>query len=410
MGVSQFARGIAESPTMALNERARVLREQGESIVHLGIGEPQNAAPKAAVDATAARLAGGKIKYTPTTGVPSFKNAIIRYTETNYGRTISPKNVIVCSGAKQAIFNALWTILDPGDEVILLAPYWVSYPEMVKMCRAVPVIVAPPAGSLTPAVADIVRAVTPRTRAIIVNSPNNPSGMVYSREMIGALVAFCEDRGIHAIMDDIYHKLVYDGVAAPSCYDFTTRETNASSLIVVNGIAKTYGMTGYRIGWAIASEDIIGAMGTLQSQTTSCTSSLCQAGAEGALLGPQDEVESLRLSMEKNRDLIVAELGKVPGVKVVKPAGTFYCLPDFSGCFRDGIARDSHEMSLFLLSKARVITVPGKDFGLEGHLRLSYAGSTADVVEGMKRIRWALDPATAKDIHIGDKTVTRDWL
>jgi aspartate aminotransferase len=272
------------------------------------------------------------------------------------------------------------------------------------------VVVAPPAGSLTPAVADIVRAVTPRTRAVIVNSPNNPSGMVFSREMIGALVAFCEDRGIHAIMDDIYHKLVYDGVAAPSCYDFTTRETNASSLIVVNGIAKTYGMTGFRIGWAIASEEIIGAMATLQSQTTSCTSSLCQAGAEGALLGPQDDVESLRLCMERNRDLIVAEVGKVPGVKVVKPLGTFYCLPDFSGCFRDGIARGSFDLSMFLLAKARVITVPGKDFGLEGHLRLSYAGSAADVVEGMKRIRWALDPATAKDIQIGDKTVTRDWL
>ncbi len=410
MGVSQFARGISESPTMALNERARVLREQGESIVHLGIGEPQNAAPKTAVDAASATLAAGKIKYTPTTGVPSFKKAIIRYTETNYGRTVSPKNVIVCSGAKQAIFNALWTILDPGDEVILLAPYWVSYPEMVKMCRAVPVVVTPRPGSLTPEVDEIVKAVTPRTRAIIVNSPNNPSGMVFTREMIGALVQFCEERGIHAIMDDIYHKLVFDGVTAPSCYEFTTRETNASSLIVVNGIAKTYGMTGFRIGWAIASEEIVGAMGTLQSQTTSCTSSLCQAGAEGALLGPQDEVESLRRCMEKNRDLIVAELGTIAGVKVVKPSGTFYCLPDFSGCYRDGIGHGSHDLAMFLLSKARVVTVPGKDFGLEGHLRLSYAGSTADVVEGMKRVRWALDPAAPKEIQIGDKTVTRNWL
>ncbi len=410
MGVSQFARGISESPTMALNERARVLREQGESVVHLGIGEPQNPAPKAAVDAAAAQLAGGKIKYTPTTGVPSFKKAIIHYTEANYGRTVSPRNVIVCSGAKQAIFNALWTILDPGDEVILLAPYWVSYPEMVKMCRAVPVVVTPRAGTLTPSFDDIARAVTPRTRAIIVNSPNNPSGMVFSRDLVGALVGLCEDRGIHAIMDDIYHKLVFDGVAAPSCFEFTTRETNASSLIVVNGIAKTYGMTGFRIGWAIASEEIIAAMGTLQSQTTSCTSSLCQAGAEGAMMGPQDGVESLRQSMEKNRDLIVAELGTVPGVKVVKPWGTFYCLPDFSGCFREGIARGSFELSMFLLSKARVITVPGKDFGLEGYLRLSYAGSAADVVEGMKRIRWALDPSTPKEIQIGDKTVVRDWL
>jgi aspartate aminotransferase len=410
MGVSQFAKGISESPTMALNERARVLREQGESIVHLGIGEPQNRAPQAAVDAAAAALAGGKIKYTPTTGVPSFKKAIIHYTERNYGRTVGPKNVIVCSGAKQAIFNALWTILDPGDQVILLAPYWVSYPEMVKMCRAVPVVVTPRAGSLTPSFDDIAGAVTPKTRAIIVNSPNNPSGMVFSRDLVGQLVGLCEERGIHAIMDDIYHKLVFDGVTAPSCYQFTARETSASSLIVVNGIAKTYGMTGFRIGWAIANEAIIAAMGTLQSQTTSCTSSLCQAGAEGALMGPQDEVESLRQCMEKNRDLICAELATIPGVTIARPAGTFYCLPDFSGCFRPGIGGGSHELAMFLLSKARVVTVPGKDFGLEGHLRLSYAGSAADVAEGMKRIRWALDPSAPKEIRIGEKTVVRDWL
>lgn len=410
MGVSQFARGISESPTMALNEKARVLREQGESVVHLGIGEPQNKAPKAAIDTAASALAGGKIKYTPTTGTPSFKKAIIRYTEDNYGRSVSPANVIVCSGAKQAIFNALWAILDPGDEVILLAPYWVSYPEMVKMCRAVPVIVTPAKGSLTATFQQVERAVTPKTRAIIVNSPNNPSGMVFSREFLGALVGLCEGRGIHAIMDDIYHKLVFDGVKAPSCYEFSTRETDASGLIVINGIAKTYGMTGFRIGWAVASRDVVTAMATLQSQTTSCTSSLCQAAAEGAMLGPQDEVEGLRQCMERNRDLILAELAKVPGVSVTKPSGTFYCLPDFSGCMRNGVARDSHELAMFLLSKARVVTVPGKDFGLEGHLRLSYAGNAADVAEGMRRIRWALDPSTPPAIEIGDKSVVRDWL
>jgi aspartate aminotransferase len=410
MGVSQFARSIAESPTMALNEQARVLREQGESIVHLGIGEPQNKAPRAAIETAGAALAGGRIKYTPTTGIPSFKKAIVHYTERNYGRTVSPKNIIVCSGAKQAIFNALWTILDPGDEVILIAPYWVSYPEMVKMCRAVPVVVTPAEGTLTPSFEQIRRAATPRTRAIIVNSPNNPSGMVFSRELVGALVGFCEERGIHAIMDDIYHKLVFDGVTAPSCYDFTSRDTDTSSLIVVNGIAKTYGMTGFRIGWAVASPEIVAAMATLQSQTTSCTSSLCQLAAEGAMLGPQDEVEVLRTCMEHNRDVIVAELAKVPGVTVHTPSGTFYCLPDFRACLKPGIAGDSFELSMFLLSKARVVTVPGRDFGLEGYLRLSYAGSTADAIEGVARIRWALDPTAPKEIRIGEKTVVRDWL
>jgi aspartate aminotransferase len=410
MGVSEFARGISESPTMALNEQARLLREQGESVVHLGIGEPQNRAPQAAIDKAAEALAAGKIKYTPTGGIPSFKNAIIRYTGQNYGRTVGPRNVIVCSGAKQAIFNALWAVLDPGDEVVLLAPYWVSYPEMVRMCRAVPVVVGPEPGTLTPAFAAVQRAVTSRTRAILVNSPNNPSGMVYDRELLAALVQFCEDRGIYAVMDDIYHKLVFDGRTAPSCYDFARPDTDASTVIVINGVAKTWGMTGFRVGWAIASRDVVAAMATLQSQTTSCTSSLCQLAAEGAMTGPQDGVESLRQCMEHNRDVIVGELAHVPGTTVVKPSGTFYCLPDFTGALRPGLAANSHELSMFLLAKARVITVPGKDFGLEGHLRLSYAGTTPDVVEGMRRIRWALDPSTPAEIQLGAKTVVRDWL
>ncbi len=410
MGVSEFARGISESPTMALNEQARVLREQGESVVHLGIGEPQNRAPQAALDRASAALANGKIKYTPTSGIPSFKKAIIQYTEENYGRTVSPKNIIVTSGAKQAIFNALFTILDAGDEVIILAPYWVSYPEMVKMCRAVPVVVTPPAGSLEPSVGQIQAAVTPRTRAIIINSPNNPSGMVFSREFVGALVEFCEDRGIHAIMDDIYHKLVFDGVTAPSCYDFAKKDTDASNVIVINGIAKTYGMTGFRIGWAIANREIVSSMATMQSQTTSCVSSLCQVAAEGAMLASQDDVEALRKCMEHNRNVIMQELAKLPGVRVIKPQGTFYCLPDFSACLSPTTATDSFALSMFLLAKARVVTIPGKDFGLEGYLRLSYAGSAADAVEGVTRIRWALDPSTPREIRIGEKMVVRDWL
>jgi aspartate aminotransferase len=410
MGVSQFARGISGSPTMALNEQARLLREQGESIVHLGIGEPQNRAPQAAIDTAAEALGTGRIKYTPTSGMPSFKKAVLHYTEQNYGRAVAPHNVVVTSGAKQAIFNALFAILDAGDEVVLLAPYWVSYPEMVRMCRAVPVIVTPDPGSLTPSFDRIRQAVTPRTRAIVVNSPNNPSGMVYSRDLVGALVEFCEARGIHAIMDDIYHKLVFDGVTAPSCYDFAAKDTDKSSVIVINGVAKTYGMTGFRVGWAIAPKEVASAMSTIQSQTTSCTSNLGQLASQGAMLGPQDEVESLRACMQHNRDVIVEGLGHVPGVTIVKPQGTFYCLPDFSGCLKAGVARDSFELSMFLLSKARVVTVPGRDFGLEGYLRLSYAGSTADVVEGVKRIRWALDPSAPREIAIGAKTVGREWL
>jgi aspartate aminotransferase len=410
MGVSQFARSIAESPTMALNEQARLLREQGESVVHLGIGEPQNRAPQAAIDMASEALAGGKIKYTPSSGIPSFKKAVAQYTEQNYGRAVAPRNIVVSSGAKQAIFNALFAILDPGDEVVLLAPFWVSYPEMVRMCRGIPVIVRPQAGCLVPSFEQIERVVTPRTRAIIVNSPNNPSGMVYPPDLVGALVRMCEDRGIHAIMDDIYHKLVFDGVTAPSCYEFSSKDTDSSSIIVINGVAKTWGMTGFRVGWAIANAEVAAAMGRIQSQTTSCTSNLGQLAAQGAMLGPQDGVETLRSCMQGNRDRIVEGLRSVPGVRVIPPQGTFYCLPDFSACMRPGLAPDSHGLSMFLLSKARVVTVPGKDFGLEGYLRLSYAGSADDVTEGIRRIRWALDPSTPAEIQIGDKTVVRDWL
>ena len=218
--------------------------------------------------------------------------------------------------------------------------------------------------------------------------------MVFSRDLVGGLVRFCEDRGIHAIMDDIYHKLVFDGVAAPSCYEFTRKGLDESSVIVINGIAKTYGMTGFRIGWAIASRDVVSSMATMQSQTTSCVSSLCQVAAEGAMLGPQDEVEALRKCMEHNRNVIVEELAKLPGLRSIKPQGTFYCLPDFSAYLSPRTATDSFGLSTFLLSKARVVTIPGKDFGLEGYLRLSYAGSTADVVEGVDA-----DPLGARPLH-----------
>jgi aspartate aminotransferase len=410
MSVGQLARAIAESPTMKLNEEARLLRERGESVIHLGIGEPKNKTPQTAAEAVAAKLAGGDIKYTPTSGIPSLKKAISRYTEENYGRMVAPHNVIVTDGAKQAIFNALYSLLDPGQEVILLAPYWVSYPEMVKMLSGVPVIVTPGDGTFHPRMADIERAVTDRTRAIIVNSPNNPSGVVFSEEFIAALVDFCERRSIYAIMDDIYHKLVFDGCRAPSCYRFTTRDTDSSHLIVINGVAKTYGMTGFRIGWAVGSREIVKVMGNVQSQTTSCSSVLTQAGAEGALTGPQDVVESLRAFIQNNRDVAMRELGKLPSVKVTRPSGTFYCLPDFRAVLDGSIAKDSLELSSFLLAKARVVTVPGKEFGIEGHLRLSYAGSTEDVVEGIRRIRWALDPRAPREIVFGGKTYARDWL
>ena len=405
MAVSHLARAIRESATLALNERAALLAAQGQAVIHLGGGEPKNKVPLSAIVSSSARLTGGDVKYVPTDGTPALKQAIIRYTEENYGRVVAPDNVIVSSGAKQAIYNTLLTLVDPQDEVVILAPYWVSYPEMVRMVYGHPVIVTPEDGSFVPRLEEVAEAFSSYTKALIVNSPNNPSGAVYPDELIAGLVALCEERGVHLIMDDIYHRLVFDGVRPPSAYAYTDLDVDESPVIVVNGVSKLYGMTGFRVGWTIAPRELVEVMKNVQAQTTSCPAAISMAAAEGALTGVQSTVENLRLGIQNHRDVMLQELRAFEGVHVTKPLGTFYCLPDFSA-----FSRDSEELSRFLLDKALVVTVPGKEFGAEGHLRLSYCGSTKDVTEGVRRIRWALDPTAPNDIYIGDRRLVRDWL
>jgi len=410
MSISQLARSIAESPTFALNEAARILRERGEPVINMSIGEPKNKAPITAILSSAAKLASGDIKYTPPDGTPSLKKAIIRYMEENYDRMVAPENVIVSAGAKQSIYNVLFTILNPQDEVIILAPYWVSYPEMVKMCYGIPVIVTPEDGSFHPRMEDIELAVSSYTKAIIVNSPNNPSGCVFSAEFIAQIVEFCERKKIYLIMDDIYHKLVFDGVKAAPAYRFTQKDIESTMVIVVNGVSKLYGMTGFRIGWVVANRKLVEVMTNVQGQTTSCTSEVLQAAAEGALTGMQSIVESLRLTIENNRNVIMQELCSFNGLRVIKPSGTFYVLPDFRAYCPSSLAKDSVELSRFLLKKTLVVTVPGKEFGMEGHLRLSFVGSVKDITTGIERLKWALDPQAPNEIYIGDRKLVRDWL
>jgi aspartate aminotransferase len=405
MNISQLARSIAPSPTLALNEEARILRERGEPVINMSIGEPKNKAPIGALLSSAAKLNAGEVKYTPADGIPSLKKAIIRYTEENYDRLVAPENVIVSAGAKQSLFNILFSILDPQDEVIILAPYWVSYPEMVRMCNARPVIVSPLDGSFHPRMQDIEQATSSYTRAIIVNSPNNPSGAVFPNEFIAQIVDFCERKQIYLIMDDIYHKLIFDNRQWTPAWQYTRADIESTNIIVVNGVAKLYGMTGFRIGWAIANRKLVEVMTNVQAQTTSCTSVVLQAAAEGALNGMQNVVEGLRLTFQNNRDVLMQELKSFNGVRVIKPEGTFYALPDFRA-----YTNNSVELARFLLRKTMVVTVPGKEFGLEGHLRLSYAGSVKDITTAVERIKWALDPNSPNELYIGDRKLVRDWL
>ena len=405
MKLSKLATEISESPTFALNEEARLLRERGEAVINLGIGEPKNKTPIAAVLASGAKLTSGEVKYCPPDGMPSMKKAVVRYTEENYNRLVSPENVIITNGAKQSLFNIFYSILNPQDEVIVLAPYWVSYNEMIKMCLGIPVVVTPEDGTFTPAFEEIERAVTSSTRAIIVNSPNNPSGAIYPPELIEKIVFMCEQKGIYMICDDIYHKLTFDGNVAVPAYHFTKKDVENSHVIVVNGVAKLYGMTGFRIGWVVAPRPLIKVMTNVLAQTTSCVSPIGQAAAEGALNGLQSVVEALRLQIQNNRDIVLQEMKTFTGARLIRPQGTFYALLDlraFNG--------NSVELSKFLLKKVLVVTVPGKEFGMEGHIRISFAGSVKDVTEGITRIKWALDATSPNEIYIGDKKMTRDWM
>lgn len=405
MHISQLARSIPPSETLRLNDEAASLKARGEPVVHLGGGEPKNKAPITAVLSSAAKLTGGEVKYVPTDGMPSLKKAIIRYTDENYGWLVAPDNVIVSIGAKQALYNLLLAILDPQDEVIVLAPYWVSYPEMLRMVYAHPVIVRPENGTFAPRLSDIEDSIGSQTKAIIVNSPNNPSGVVYPESFIGPLVELCERQGIYLIMDDIYHKLVFEGKHAPSPYQYTENDIETTHVIVINGVSKLYGMTGFRIGWAIGNKALVEAMTNIQAQTTSCPPVVSQSAAEGALTGSQSLVENLRMTIENNRAVMLNELRTVADLKVIPPDGTFYCLPDFRA-----YSNDSLELAEFLLRKALVVTVPGEPFGMEGHLRLSYCGSAKDIKVGVERIRWALDPTAPNEIYIGDRRVVRDWM
>ncbi len=405
MKLSKLASGIGELPTFALNEEARLLRERGEPVIHFGIGEPKNKTPINAILSSAAKLTSGDVKYVPPDGTLALKKAIIHYTEENYDRMVAPENVIVTNGAKQSLFNILFSILNPQDEAIILTPYWVSYPEIIKMCNARPVIVTPEDGSFTPRFEDIERAVTSYTRAIIVNSPNNPSGVIYPPELIEKLVGFCESKGIFMICDDIYHKLVFDRKEAVPAYRYTKKDIEDSYVVVVNGVAKLYGMTGFRVGWVVAPRALVRVMTNVTVQTTSGVSPVSQAAAEGAINGLQSVVEALRLQIENNRNVLLQEMKSFSGVRLIPPDGTFYALPDLRA-----FNNSSVEIARFLLKKALVVTVPGKEFGIEGHIRISFSGTVKDITEGMARIRWALDPTSPNEIYIGDRKLIRDWL
>ena len=251
---------------------------------------------------------------------------------------------------------------------------------------------------------DIKQNVTSYTKAIIINSPNNPSGAVYPESFIAEIVRFCEEKSIYLIMDDIYQKLVYNGIKVANPFDFVTNFSDNSKLIIINGVSKAYAMTGFRIGWAIANKSLIAVMSNIQGHQTSGPSILLQKAAIGALTGVQSSTNALQTTLENNRKILIQRLNAFNGIHLLPPDGTFYTFADFSA-----YEKDSTKLSKFLLDKVRVLTMPGKEFGMDGFLRISFCGSIKDINEGIDRIKWALDPDSPNELYIGERKLVRDW-
>jgi len=402
MPFSKIANSIGASATLKLNAEAGRMRAAGQPVIHLGGGEPKSKAPQSAIEAGIEMLRSGEIRYTPASGTPAMKDAIINYTAKHYGRQVERANVIASAGAKQAIMVALMALVDPGDDVVFPVPYWVSYPEMVRLVGANPVAVYPADGSFQPTVQEMIDAIGPNTKAVLLNSPNNPSGRVFDRDFLVGLIEHCQQQGVVILMDDIYHRLVFAGRTSVPCYDCTDLSVDDACLVVLNGVSKVYAMTGFRIGWAVGPRDLIKVMSNIQSHQSGNPCSLSQHAAVAAIEGPQDSVRILGRELEKNRNVLVSLLREIPGLEVNIPEGTFYCFCNFSS-----FDEDSTRLAAFLLEKVQVVTVPGIEFGMEGYLRLSYCGDLDDVREGIRRIKWILDDAGSDELTVGDTVFTR---
>jgi len=390
--LSKRAQTIGDSPTLKINALARALKQAGKPLIHLGGGEPVFPAPLAAVDAIIEKARSRRIKYTPSSGTPELKAAVATYTEKYYGKKVTAENIIISAGAKQALFNFLLAAVEPGDEVIFPAPYWVSYPEMVKLAGGTPVVVRPSKGlQITPA--ELAAAVTDKTKAILLNSPNNPSGLIFDADFIRAAVQLAEQKNIFLLMDDIYHQLVFDGKTCPNPCAYST--PGSQNLVIVNGVSKVYGLTGLRIGRAVSeNRALIRAMGRMQAQSTSCNCDLSEAAATAALLGNQQCIADLCALLEQNRNTLLAELKQIPHVAVHTPQATFYCFADFSH-----YNANSAELAQFLLEKALVAVVPGSAFGMDGYLRISFCADKESIVQGVQRIKQALENLSGKETN-----------
>lgn len=391
---------IEPSPTLALTAKAAALKAEGKDIISFGAGEPDFDTPDHIKNAAKKALDMGKTKYTPVSGTPSLKEAIINKFSRDNNLQYEKKNIIVGVGGKQVIYNFFMAVINPGDEVIVPAPYWVSYVDIIRLAGGIPVVVKTSSGNnfmITPA--ELKSAITPKTRVFILNSPSNPTGSAYNKKEIETLSEILVKHKILIFSDDIYEKIIYDD------FEFVNPAMLSNEIkeytFIANGVSKAYSMTGWRIGYGAGNEEIIKNMDTMQSQSTSNPTSIAQAGAEEALNGDQECIKTMVKAFDNRRKLIVAGLNEIPGFHCVMPQGAFYAFPYIDDIYRTpgfkSLAAKSQETSkskIFcnhLLEKYNVAAVPGIAFGDDDAIRLSYAMNEKDIAEGLKRIRKLID-------------------
>lgn len=385
--VSQRIGAIAESATLKVDARAKALKAEGRPVIGFGAGEPDFPTPSYIVDAAVAAAQDPKNhRYTPAGGLPELKNAIVAKTLRDSGYEITPAQVLVTNGGKQAVYQSFATLLDPGDEVLLPAPYWTTYPECIQLAGGVAVeVFADETQEYKVTVAQLEAALTERTKVLLFVSPSNPTGSVYTADEIRTIGAWALEKGLWVVTDEIYEHLLYDGVDTGSIA--TLCPELAPYTIILNGVAKTYAMTGWRVGWMVGPADLVKAATNLQSHATSNVANVSQRAAIAALEADLTAVEEMKVAFDRRRKTMVSMLSEIDGVVCPTPQGAFYVFPSVKGLLqRTGMAT-SAELAEHILEKAEVAVVPGEAFGAPGYLRLSYALGDDDLVEGITRLQ-----------------------
>ncbi|MDR1245343.1 MAG: pyridoxal phosphate-dependent aminotransferase [Endomicrobium sp.] len=396
MNISKRVQSIKPSPTLAIDAKAKALKEQGVDIINFGVGEPDFDTPQSIKNAAINAISSGFTKYCPVPGTLEIKNAIIEKLKRDTSLVYAPEQIIVSSGAKHSLYNLFQSIINDGDEVIVPAPYWVSYPDMIALAGGKSVIVQTTDKTNFKATPEnIEKALTPKTKAIVINSPSNPTGVTYSQEELKAIADVCVKHKILIISDDIYEKLVYDNFKFTSIAQVSPQAKELT--IIINGVSKAYAMTGWRIGYAAGPKDIISAMSKIQSQSTSNACSISIKAAVEALNGSQECVKDMIKEFEKRRDYIVTRLNAIRGITCRKPEGAFYVFPNIKEllgkAFNSKTINTDLEFADYLLNYAKIAVVPGTAFGAEGYIRLSYATSLENIKSGMDRLETALKKA-----------------